>query len=130
LALSEFEPQSFDLFSKYQNQIKNLENENEILKKKISDYENKFNNNEIEKLKIKIKKIQIEKEKIDENYSVLQKQNKDLNLQISNLKKNEKKYLNIEETINILNNQILNLNNIMIQKFSKTNDELKTKMQE
>ncbi len=130
MALSEFEPQSFDLFSKYQNQIKNLENENEILKKKISDYENKFNNNEIEKLKIKIKKIQIEKEKIDENYSVLQKQNKDLNLQISNLKKNEKKYLNIEETINILNNQILNLNNIMIQKFSKTNDELKTKMQE
>lgn len=32
--------------------------------------------------------------------------------------------------MHFLNNQISNLNNIMIQEFSKTNDELKTKMQE
>ena len=110
LALSEFEPQSFDLFSKYQNQIKNLENENEILKKKISDFENKFNNKEIENLTIQITKIQKEKEKIEENLSLLQKQNKDLNLQITNLKKNEKKFLKETDKINFLNNQITNLN--------------------
>ena len=115
-ALSEFEPQSFDLYSKYQNQIKELQNKNELLIKKISDYEKnlnnlKSNNNDLQNLKLKNQKIQIEKNKIEENFNIIQQLNKDLNIKISSLKDIENKYISQENIIKQLNNKIQNLNN-------------------
>jgi hypothetical protein len=115
-ALSEFEPQSFDLYSKYQNQIKELQNKNELLIKKISDYEKnlnnlKSNNNDLQNLKLKNQKIKIEKNKIEENFNIIQQLNKDLNIKISSLKDIENKYISQENIIKQLKNKIQNLNN-------------------
>ena len=112
--LSEFEPNNFDLYSKFQFQIEDLKKNNDILNKKISNYEklsNVINYNEVENLKIKIKKIQIEKEKLENNIEIIQNLNKELNNNLTQLKEIEEKYYSQQNMIKKLNEQVENLLN-------------------
>ena len=111
--LSEFEPKTFDLYSKFQCQIEELQKNNEYLNKKVTNYEKVssiINYNEMENLKTSIKKLQNEKDKLENNINIIQKLNKELNNNLTQLKEIEEKYYSQQNTIKKLNEQIENLN--------------------
>ena len=111
--LSEFEPKTFDLYSKFQCQIEDLQKNNEYLNKKVTNYEKVssiINYNEMENLKTTIKKLQNEKDKLENNMNILQNLNKELNNNLTQLKEIEEKYYSQQNFIKKLNEQIENLN--------------------
>ena len=111
--LSEFEPKTFDLYSKFQCQIENLQKNNDYLNKKVTNYEKVssiINYNEMENLKATIKKVQNEKEKLENSLNMLQNLNKELNNNLAQLKEIEEKYYSQQNIIKKLNEQIENLN--------------------
>ena len=111
--LSEFEPKTFDLYSKFQCQIEDLQKNNEYLNKKVTNYEKVssiINYNEMENLKTTIKKLQNEKDKLENNLNILQNLNKELNNNLTQLKEIEEKYYSQQNLIKKLNEQIENLN--------------------
>lgn len=102
---SDLEPQSINILGKYELEIKKLQKENENLMQKVLLFDKK-EKDESSLLKTKLKKIQIEKDELEDKISELHKKNKELTLKYDTLKENQKKVKNQEEIIEQLNKQI------------------------
>ena len=102
---SDLEPQSINILGKYELEIKKLQKENENLMQKVLLFDKK-EKDESSLLKTKLKKIQIEKDELEDKISELDKKNKELTLKYDTLKENQKKVKNQEEIIEQLNKQI------------------------
>ena len=102
---SDLEPQSINILGKYELEMKKLQKENENLMQKVLLFDQK-EKDESSLLKTKLKKIQIEKDELEDKISELHKKNKELTLKYDTLKENQKKLKNQEEIIEQLNKKI------------------------